>query len=197
MRLPFLDPSNRTADTLVIGSAVVMLATFCYAILVPERSARDVAAGRTRSRESIERDIAMAKSSLVSAEAQIRNRVWNAPVESVTARLLDRWTKETAARGVTLVAFRPQKTRIVAGLQELPGVVQVSGAWPRIAAMLDGIAKPGNRTVVRGIQVASSDAASDTVTATVQVVAYVSPPKKAPPTVKTALAASGGSTWQK
>jgi len=191
------DPADRTTNGLVVGSAIVMLATFCYAVFVPARSARDVAAGRQRSRATVEKDIETAKESVRDAETANQARVWTGDTETVTATLLDRWTRETKSMGLNLVSFRPQKTRIVAGLVELPVTVQVSGTWPRVASLLNRSDKPGARVVLRGVQIASADAASDAVTATLQFHVYLSAPKKGPANSKAKVASGGGTPWQR
>jgi hypothetical protein len=191
------DPADRTANGLVIGSAVVMLATFCYAVFVPARSAKDVAAGRQRSRATVEKDIVTAKQSVRDADTAIRARVWNGDTESVTAALLDRWTREAKSLGLVMVSFRPQKTRTVAGLTELPVTLQISGNWPRVSALLDRADKPGSRAVVKGVQVASADAASDAVTATLQFHVYLNPTKTTSPVSKAKVVSNGGTPWQR
>lgn len=190
------DPADRTANGLVVGSAVVMLATFCYAVFVPARSARDVAAGRQRSRATVEKDIETAKQSVRDAQNTNKNRVWTGDTESVTASLLDRWTREAKSLGLDVVSFRPQKTRAVAGLTELPVTVQVSGTWPRVASLLNRSDKPGARVVLRGVQIASADAASDAVTATLQFHVYLNTPKKGSADSKAKVASRGGTPWQ-
>jgi hypothetical protein len=190
------NPTDRTANTLVIGSAMVMLATLCYALLVPPRSAKDVTAGRVRSRESVERDIATAKDAVRESETATRARLWNGDAESVVATLLDRWNRDARSLELQVTSFRPQKTRSVAGLTELPGTLQVSGPWPRVGQLLERLERPGARLVVRSVQIASADAASDAVTATVQFQAYLAKPTApAGADAKAKVVADGGRQW--
>ncbi len=169
------NPGERLADTLVLASIVVMASALAAHYLFPPRTAAGTVAGRNRTRTSLETDIRRADETLSSARRSISERTLTGDPESVTGGLLAQWTRRARQAGVELGAFRPQRTRTVAGLMELPATVQLTGSWPKVLALVREAERPGGRIAVRSIQVATSDAASDGVTVTVGFSAFIAP----------------------
>lgn len=188
----FGNPDERVPNLMIAGAALVMLVAACYDRFAPAPDARTVAAGRVRSRNQIQQDIDNAKTSLAEAEAAVKPRVWTGEIESVTAAALSQLTTGAQARKITLTAFRPQKPRTVETLTEVSFSVQVSGPYLAVLDFVRSLEKPGGRMALRSLQSASADAATDAVTATIGLVAYVAPAEREAPKPRVADRRAGG-----
>jgi Tfp pilus assembly protein PilO len=73
-------------------------------------------------------------------------------------------------------------------MTELPFSVQITGAFPKISALLKGLDAPDTTIALRSVQIAASDGASSQVTATLGLSVYIEAAAPAKPAVP-----SGGS----
>lgn len=193
--LNFKQRDEMLPSVLILLSVLILAATLIYMVAVPPPTAAGVVKGRTLSRMKVEEDIAKAKTRSAEIEQMIRPRLWRGNPEAVTASVLAEMTNQANRRALKLTAFRPQRVQTLEGMTELPFSVQVSGPYAAIRSVLSSLDAPGSRLAIRSIQVASADAASSAVTATIGVSAYIDDPKagaaKSTPSSSTTRKANG------
>jgi hypothetical protein len=105
--------------------------------------------------------------------AEIDSRIWKGSSDSVSSQTLDKASTMAKTHGLHLTAFRPQKPDEQGELTRLVYVMTLEGPYPGLQAMVRELETPENRLSVHMVQVASSDEASDLVTATVGVSAFI------------------------
>lgn len=160
-------------SAMVLLSLLIMAGALAYMLLVPPPSVAGIARGRDRSRRAIDEEIARARARSKEAQAAAEKRLWTGDPDAVTAAVLARLTAEANQRALKLGAFRPQRQQALDELTELPFSVQIAGPYPAVRAFLATLDRPGTRLTARSIQIASSDSATDAVTATVGLSAYI------------------------
>jgi len=168
----FKQPEERAPSALILLSIVILAGTLAYMLFVPPPSAAGLAKGRALSRQKIEDEIAATRKQTQQAQKQVAARIWRGNAETITAAVLAKLTEQANRQALKLTAFRPQRPQQVPGVTELPYSVQISGPYPVVRAMLEFLDHPGNKLVLRSVQIAASDAASSMVTATVGISAY-------------------------
>lgn len=188
----FKNREELAPSLLALASVLTLLGTLLYMVMVPPPSAAGLAKGRNLSRIKIEEEIETAKKRAAELEQTNLQRLWTGSPEAVTAAVLDTLTKQAATRSLKLTAFRPQRTQPLNGLTELPFSVQVSGPYTKVREVLSSLDAPGSRLALRSVQIASADAASSSVTATLAISAYLPGPAAAPATATGARTTTGG-----
>jgi len=196
----FKNRAEAVPSAILLCAILTLAATLAYMILVPLPNAAGVVQGRERSRRQLVTQIAQVRERAKEAHAGSDARLWNGDHDTVMAAILARLTKVAAHNNLTLAAFRPQKPQQVSGMTELPITLQVSGPYPTVLAFLRSVDAPANRLALRSLQIASSDAATNTVAATVGLSAYYRDSSAAAaaggpaPRAKTALSAADSAT---
>ncbi|MCC6445831.1 MAG: hypothetical protein IT210_20550 [Armatimonadetes bacterium] len=168
---------------LVLISIIVFILSLAYALVLPEPGVAGIVTARVKSLKKIEDDLKNIRAQAGKTEAAVRPRLWRGDAEAVTAAVLQALTLEANRRKVNLSAFRPQRPLALEGVMELPFSVQLSGPYPAVRAVAASLDRGGSQLALRSIQVASMDAASSAVTATLGLSAYAAPsPEEAPKT---------------
>lgn len=171
MKLPSRDRLLWAAP--VVGCAMLLVAAFATVALVPLPTPQNARRTGVEARRTLERSIGKTRAETRAAVAQTRARMWTGGSDAVTSALVATLSREAASRGVKLAAVRSQRTQNFGGTTELPFVVQLVAPYPAVQSLLARLDDPGVRLAVASVQIASSDAASNTVTATVDLSVYV------------------------
>jgi hypothetical protein len=169
-----LTPRNDAGQRfLILLSSAILACSLLYALFVPAPGAAGVASARVGSRRKIQEEIVSVRARTKRIEAAIQPRLWRGDAEIVTAIVLEQLTGEANRRKVKLSAFRPQRPQTLEGMTELPFSVHLSGPYPAVRAIMAALDAAGSRLALRSVQVASSDGASNAVTATLGLSAYI------------------------
>jgi hypothetical protein len=181
-------------STLILLAILILAGSLFVMLFVPKPTTAGIVAGRDRSRRSIEDEIEKAKIRTKEAQVAVQPRLWKGSPEAITASVLARLTQEAATRKLQIGAFRPQKTQSLPGLTELPFSVQVAGPYPVVRSFMASLDAAGSKICLRSIQIASSDSASNAVTATLGISAYLEAKveTKTDSTIKPATGTVGG-----
>lgn len=176
--------SFRTKDDQIAAGlfilGLILLAASLIWMLIPVPSVAGIANGKGRSKIQIESDIKAQKQKNAALEAQIEPVLWVGMPEDVAPKALASITALAKARKID-VSFRPQKTVDIGGLTQIPFSVSVSGSFANAVQLLKDLQNPKHRLAVSLVQLTSADSASDSVTGTINVVAYLQiqqPPKQ-------------------
>jgi len=162
-------------SALIVFSVVVLLVSL-GALLIPMLSPeKGLSRGRDRSRLEIQKQIKVSEESTLEATTKARPRLWSGDTDAVTAAVLAQLTRQSNQQALVLTAFRPQKPQALEGVAELPFTVQVAGSYAKVRAFVAGLDVSNTKLAVRSFQFASTDGATDAVTANVSFCAYVVP----------------------
>ena len=106
-------------------------------------------------------------------EASAKALTWRDGVDQIAPKALDVVTREARARGVRLVAFRPQRTVPGSPLTQVPFTLTLEGTYPKVLDFVAAMDRPSNRLAITLMQVAAADDATSQVTASLGLVAFV------------------------
>lgn len=171
--ISFRQREDIVPSVLILLAIIILAATLIYMLLVPKPSVARLEQGHTRGRRQILREIADTKKQVAQAQAAVGPRLWTGDADTVSSAVLALLTQQTRHDALKLGAFRPQRPLALDGVTELPFSVQVSGPYPKVQAVMASLDAAQSRVVLRAVQVASSAEATDAVTATLGLSAYL------------------------
>ncbi|MFY9233863.1 MAG: type 4a pilus biogenesis protein PilO [Fimbriimonadaceae bacterium] len=142
-------------------------------VFMPKPAA--AAAGREKAAElrGIREMTMRAQQLYLEIDASNERLIWNQDAQTIGAKALEMVSRKARAFELKLSAFRPQRETDVGALRQLPFLILVEGTYPKVAAFLSSLEQPLTKLAVNGIQIASSDGASDGVTASITVIAFI------------------------
>ncbi len=159
--------------TILVLSLLVIAASVASITVAPKP---DPEAARNAHRKTLAKLIStrdQAKVDAGLAEKASAKRIWPGDSDAVTSALMAGLTREAEARDLKMAGFRAQRLVDYQGITEMPFSVQVVGSYPEVRSFLAMLDKPGTRVLLRSAQLASADAATDTVSATLGVSAFI------------------------
>ena len=160
------------ASTLILAAFLMLIGTTAW-FLMPLPTAKSAAIQNSNKKLALIKGIDESDVSRSKADAEIRKLLWTGAPETVAPQAMTKITELARKRGLKLVAFRPAKFVEGQGLIGVPVGVTVDGTFPNTMLFVKDIEKSDLNLAVSTVQVASADAASDRVTGTVNVVAYL------------------------
>lgn len=99
-------------------------------------------------------------------------KLWNLGPEALGPIAMGKVSNMAKASGLNMVAFRPQRTTAAGDLVRYGYQISLEGSFSKVIEFTRKLETPETRLAVVSLQVASTDGASDAVSATVGVVAY-------------------------
>ncbi|MEQ1823757.1 MAG: hypothetical protein ABL949_14710 [Fimbriimonadaceae bacterium] len=176
----------KTWNGVIAGAAIVMLGTCIYHFIAETPMARIQAKKVELSKLQQE------NSKLFSSVSKLKKangpRIWATSSETIGPSAMGKLTELARGLGLTLLSFRPQKPEDSGELEKFRYVISLEGSFPRVIEFARKAETPENRIAVDRIQIASKDGATDSVSATIGVVAYRDKIQSKAPDPKAALA---------
>jgi Tfp pilus assembly protein PilO len=172
---------------IVSAIAILFMAGLAtYDIVAPKPTEHQTLRTRKDNEARMVAQIQTIKDRLAATSADVARYVWTVPQDRIGGQSLAAVTNIAMKHSVRLLAFRPQKATDENGLTRLPYMVVLDGTFPSVAAMLRDLETTSNKLAVNLVQIASADASTDQVNATIGVIAYTptTPTVTSAPTVK-------------
>ena len=169
----FKNPQEAGPSGVILAALVILAGSLAFMLLVPEPTTDGMVKENVKKRTQLLDQIETTQSEGQQARALATARLWQGDPDPITAAVLARLTQEANGRKLKLSAFRPQRLQNLPELAELPFSVQVSGAYPAVHAFAATLDAPGSKLALRSLQLASSDASSNAVTATLGLSAFI------------------------
>lgn len=169
----FQNKEHVLPSALILLAILILTGSALYDILVPSPGGPAAGHDRVMARRKLADDMFMAKSSEKKAKSALEPKLWQGTPDAVAAGVLAQITTQANRRGLTLGAFRPERSVSLGIITELPYSVQVTGPYPNIRAVLSALDGPNSKVILRSIQLASSEQSSNVVAATLGVSAYL------------------------
>lgn len=189
-------PASKTLaiwNGVIVASLLIAVTAFALNFAMPKPGLKLSPTKRVEREEGAKGDAKAWQAKLEEARATIDARVWTEEVDAIQTKAMALASKLAQDAKVSLNAFRPQKSSENGGLLVIPFLISLEGPYPNVVRLLESLETPANKIAVNLVQLTSADGASDTVTATVGVLAFKEiAEKKAPPTQSTPPKAAGG-----
>lgn len=176
--ISFRTREDATATTISV-LAIIILAASLVLMLTPVPTREQMNAGKTKSALTIQQAIETGDKSVAASEAAISPLIWSESSEEIGPRAMAAITRLAQTRKLRILAFRPQKPIEMEGLTQIPFSLSVDGSYPNTMQFVKDLETSKTKLAVSLVQIAASDAASDQVTGTINVIAYL---KAAQPT---------------
>jgi Tfp pilus assembly protein PilO len=151
-----------------------------FTMFVPKPAPKSAAA-RTYEEMRAKRELAELEAVLAEARKEVDRLTWQGTVDEISPAVLNEVTRLAAERRVSVLALRPQREAIEGRLARLPYMLNVDGPFPQVSEFIADLETGANRVAVSLVQIASSDGASDRVSATVGLTAFRQLPETSPP----------------
>jgi Tfp pilus assembly protein PilO len=161
------------ANLAAAAAIAVITGVLALILFAPQPSTAQLDSQRRAEERKIVSETLAARTEADRLDAEIAAKVWPLPTQEVGPAALARATEFAGRRNVKLSAFRPQRQQEVDGLSMLPFSMVVEGRYPQVLEFVQELENPASRLSVVLVQVAGADGATDTVTATIGVAAFV------------------------
>lgn len=155
---------------LILSAIAFAIAVAVFAMPKATEGSANSALARQLSTIRAETQAAIAESAGLSLANS--SRLWAGDAQQVGSRSLDMLSRVARALKIKLVAFRPQRPVESEGLVQVPFLVIVEGSYPAVVSFVSTLEQPATKLALGSVQVTSSDASSDKVTASIVLLAF-------------------------
>jgi hypothetical protein len=170
----FRTKTDALASSIAIFAILLLVATAAW-LYMPLPSQVAVVESRARQLKSLDNKVSFARKDNAKIDAAIAPFVWVGKPDQVGPEALDTVTKLVKSAKVRLLAFRPQKPDEEPGVTLYSYGITIDGPYTNAMQLVKQLEDPKNKLAVSLVQINSADTASDRVTGTINVVAYVRP----------------------
>lgn len=157
---------------IAVAGLVICLGALCFDLFGPKPSASRSGAARKKEEVKLEADTKRLRKQV--SELQIKNdeRLWSEPIDEVGPKAMTLLESFARQNNLKVISFRPQRVEEEAGLERMPYQISLEGSFPKVISFVRSVETPTTKIAVTNVQIASVDGASDTVSATIGLVAY-------------------------
>lgn len=149
-----------------------------FLLFLPKPSTASIVAMQKQQEAQIQGRAEDAQDDFDIAKEKVVGLTWKGGAEQVGPGALQSMNALATKYRVKLSGFRPSRTAQASGLDLLPFSVTATGSYPDLLNFVKAIENPDNKLAVDSLQIASSEANSDQVIATVGITAYRVPEAK-------------------
>jgi hypothetical protein len=164
---------NDTIASLIGIFAVLILIGTTVWMYLPLPNQKGITQNRNKQLAQLNQQIESSQKSSADAQKAIDPFLWTGKSEQVGPAALDTVTKLAKNAKLKLLAFRPQKPDDEPGVTLYTFGVTVDGPYTNAMQLVKDLENPKNKLAVTWVQINSADAATDRVTGTINVVAYM------------------------
>ncbi|MBI1756690.1 MAG: type 4a pilus biogenesis protein PilO [Fimbriimonas ginsengisoli] len=168
-----IDRTDPAPGAISLAAIVVFVGTLAFLVLSPAPSIAKAATAQRAELASAYDSLESAKQTTKAAAAKMDASVWQMPQQAVGPAALAQVTTTAKGRGLRLASFRPEKADAVEGLTRLPFQVSVEGTYLAVLGFARDIEAGGSKLAINNIQISASEGASDKVSATMALYAYL------------------------
>lgn len=158
-------------------ASLAAVAVICIAFLVHMTvPLPDVTAVNKKSRaeqKKLAQELKRLEGEITEARSYVQSKLWKSGPDNLGAEamsVVDRFAKKD---GVSVQAFRPQRTVKTGEVVRYPYSVTVQGTFPKVLQLVRDLQGPGTLLAVTSVQLSSADGTSDSVLATIGIAAFL------------------------
>ncbi|MEA2553347.1 MAG: hypothetical protein QOJ65_1523 [Fimbriimonadaceae bacterium] len=160
-----------TAAATLVG-IVVLIGAIAFMVLAPKPTTKGLVAAQRREESTILKDISKAHATLAASQTDVQSQTWKGAAQDVGAGALKQMNALALAHKVKLSGFRPQRSSTTAGLELIPYSMTAEGSFTDVLRFVKAIENPDTKLTVNLVQIGSSEANTDQVTASIGITAY-------------------------
>lgn len=158
----------QTASYVAIAVTVGLLA---FHLLAPMPSAAQTTKRHRAEEIKTAEETKSLRDEVLRIKTEIAPNLWDVPVDELGAAVMGVVDKAVTGKALKIQGFRPQKPITVSGVTRYPYLVVLQGPFQQVVGFVREIESTGTKLAVNGVQMSGADGATDTVTATVGIVA--------------------------
>jgi hypothetical protein len=162
------------AGGVMIAALALLIGTLLFIVLAP-RPPMPSAADKIEAQNKITLETDAANKALAESNAYNASKLWVGDEQKVGPDVFAAVNAVAKAHGLSLERLQPQRLNDKTVPSQLPYLAIVSGGYAGVAGFVKDLETPGTKLVVSSVMVSSSDSASDKVTGSVGIVAYLAP----------------------
>ncbi len=166
----------KTWTTVSVILAILTIGIAIANFIVPMPSAAKAEAVGKEAVRAEKAGLVVKETELAELQA-MESGIWEGLSETVTPQILQAVTVIAKAQGVTLKSFRPQNPVADGDISRGNYVVLIEGSFPKVVSFAKAIDSESSRLGVSQVQMASVDQETDSVNATIGIVAYIRQPE--------------------
>lgn len=151
-----------------IAAVLALVAIGVYDFVVPKASVD----ANTKTLKELTKDRRVKEEEHGQTREKVDSLTWQVGRDEIGPRAMAWVSRAASANFVTVSAFRPQRTTEAGSLDQLNYMVTAEGSFLNVMRLIDALESPDSLMAVRSVQVASMNGASDTVRATLGLVAF-------------------------
>jgi Pilus assembly protein, PilO len=170
--LNFKDKEESGPAGLMLLAILILFGSLLYMLIVPKPTVAGMTKGKERSRQQILVETEKIRARGKEAAQANLPRLWEGDPDRIAALVLATLTQSAAQHQIKINAFRPQRVQQQGEMNALPFTLQAIGTAKNVrdfVATLDG---PSSKLALQNLQLASTDASSSTVNASLSFTAY-------------------------
>jgi Tfp pilus assembly protein PilO len=171
--ISFRTRDDSVAAAIAILAILILTGALGVLLFVPNPTEAGITRGRPRMIANLQREVADLKKESAAITMQIEPLLWDASVAQIAPQALASINRLAASHKVQILAFRPQKPIETTGLTLMPFSLTVDGSYPNVMQVVKDLDKSNLKLAVGLVQVGASDGATDHVTGTINIVAYM------------------------
>ncbi len=163
------------ATVVILVSMVVLLVTLGIMVLVPLPSGTKLQAKYKSDMRLVNRQTESATAGAKLTKEAVNQMTWSGSLNSISTSALAKVTDLAKTHKLSLDSFRPQRLGAAGDLPMQPYLLNVSGAFPDVVGLTKDIETKNTKLAVSMVQITASDQGSDKVSASIALVAYLTP----------------------
>ncbi|MBS1714242.1 MAG: type 4a pilus biogenesis protein PilO [Armatimonadetes bacterium] len=158
-------------QTAGIAAMVLTVGLLAFHLLAPMPSAAQTTKRHRAEEIKTEAETKSLREEVARIKTEIAPNLWDVPVDELGAAVMGVVDKAVAGKALKIQGFRPQKPITVSGVTRFPYLVVLQGPFQQVVGFVRDIETTGTKLAVSGVQMSGADGATDTVTATIGIVA--------------------------
>jgi hypothetical protein len=170
------------ATVVTLVSIVVLAGTLGVMLFMPLPTSGKIQAKFNSDKMLVNKQTNSAIAGAKLTREAVNTMTWAGNLNQISTTALGKVTELAKTHKLSLDSFRPQRLGSIGDLPTQPYLVSVSGAFPDVVGLTKDIETKGTKLAVSMVQITASDQGSDKVTASIALVAYLTPPPPAAPT---------------
>ena len=170
--MSFRSKEERGPNLAILLAVIAIVGAVVFMVAVPKPSVQRLITKQRQDEAKIFDDADKAHKELAGAQKKIVSQVWGGPAQEIGPGALQKMNLLATDHKIKLSGFRPQRTSQASGLEMLPYSVTAEGSFTDVLRFVKAIEDPKNKLAVHEVQIASSEANSDQVTANIGLTAY-------------------------
>ena len=194
----FRDREQAVPNAISLASILILVVLLLWMLLGQKPTVKGLATSQRKHEMKAKIATRNAEERAESANKWLTDYAWKGTEQNVTPVALASVNGLLEPTKIKMISFRPQRMAVGGKLSQVPYVLTLEGSFAEVKALIPRLERKENKLAVNLVQIASADSASDKVTATIGLIAYLAPepPKLAEPTTVPSGAKKASRTTQ-